>query len=180
MTTKVLTENQINGMKENGVTVICNGCGVEAAKDKTLPTTSWLISCKNEEKQWSDIVMGSRVAVFDSYYDAFGKNVIQRMDWTSGTVNPTSWNVAVKSPTKKKRRVREEILVPDINDPQQDLKNYTIDMSEMKKVVKKYKKMKKYMKSAMYEINKLSGKKTFIDKLVDKYGENPNSVTENT
>ena len=43
--------------------------------------------------------------------------------------------------------------MPDINDPQQDLKNYTIDMSEMKKVVKKYKKMKKYMKSAMYEIN---------------------------
>ena len=53
-------------------------------------------------------------------------------------------------------------------------------MSEMKKVVKKYKKMKKYMKSSKYEINKLSGKKTFIDKLVDKYGENPNSVTENT
>ena len=93
-------------MKENGVTVIFNGCGVEAAKDKNLPTTAWLISCKNEEKQWSDIVMGTRVAVFDSYYDAFGKNVIQRMDWTSGTVNPTSWNVAVKSPTKKKRRVR--------------------------------------------------------------------------
>ena len=29
MTTKVLTENQINGMKENGVTVIFNGCEVE-------------------------------------------------------------------------------------------------------------------------------------------------------
>ena len=70
--------------------------------------------------------------------------------------------------------------MPDIDDPQQDLKNYTIDMREMKKVVKKYKKMKKYMKSAMYEINKLSGKKTFIDKLVDKYGENPNFVTEDT
>ena len=27
--------------------------------------------------------------------------------------------------------------MPDINDPQQDLKNYTVDMSEMKKVVKK-------------------------------------------
>ena len=78
MTTKVLTENQISDMKENGVTVIFNGCEVEAAKDKTLPTTAWLIVCKNEEKQWSDIVMGTRVAVFDSYYDAFGKNVIQR------------------------------------------------------------------------------------------------------
>ena len=70
--------------------------------------------------------------------------------------------------------------MPDINDPQQDLKNYTVDMSEMKKVVKKYKIMKKYMKSTMSELNKLSGKKTFIDKLVDKYGENPNSVSENT
>ena len=71
MTTKVLTENQISDMKENGVTVIVNGCEVEAAKDKTLPTTAWLIVCKNEEKQWSDIVMGTRVAVFDSYYDVF-------------------------------------------------------------------------------------------------------------
>ena len=32
MTTKVLTENQISDMKENGVTVIFNGCEVEAAK----------------------------------------------------------------------------------------------------------------------------------------------------
>ena len=70
--------------------------------------------------------------------------------------------------------------MPDINDPQQDLNNYSVDMKEMKKVMKKYKKMKRYMKSSMYEINKLSGKKTFIDKLVDKYGENPNSVTEDT
>tara|TARA_B100001057_G_C22589763_1_gene848490 strand:+ start:580 stop:792 length:213 start_codon:yes stop_codon:yes gene_type:complete len=70
--------------------------------------------------------------------------------------------------------------VPEINDPQQDLNNYSVDMKEMKKVMKKYKKMKRYMKSSMYEIAKLSGKKTFIDKLVDEYGENPNSVTENT
>tara|TARA_Y200000002_G_scaffold175428_1_gene144652 strand:- start:263 stop:475 length:213 start_codon:yes stop_codon:yes gene_type:complete len=70
--------------------------------------------------------------------------------------------------------------MPEINDPQQDLNNYSVDMKEMKKVMKKYKKMKRYMKSSMYEINKLSGKKTFIDKLVDKYGENPNSVTEDT
>ena len=70
--------------------------------------------------------------------------------------------------------------MPEINDPQQDLNNYSVDMKEMKKVMKKYKKMKRYMKSSMYEIAKLSGKKTNIDKLVDEYGENPNSVTENT
>ena len=61
--------------------------------------------------------------------------------------------------------------MPEINDPQQDLNNYSVDMKEMKKVMKKYKKMKRYMKSSMYEIAKLSGKKTFIDKLVDEYGD---------
>ena len=106
MTTKVLTENQVIDMKGNGVTVIHNGCGVEAAKDRNLPTTSWLMSCKLEDKEWNDIVMGGRVAVFDSYYDAFGKNVIQKMDWTSGTISPISWNATVKQPSKKGKRKR--------------------------------------------------------------------------
>ena len=57
MTTKVLTENQITLMKDNGVTVIFNGCTVEAAKDKNLPTTAWLMSCKLEDKEWNDAVM---------------------------------------------------------------------------------------------------------------------------
>ena len=30
--------------------------------------------------------------------------------------------------------------MPEINDPQQDLNNYSVDMKEMKKVMKKYKK----------------------------------------
>ena len=106
MTTKVLTENQVIDMKGNGVTVIHNGCGVEAAKDRNLPTTAWLMSCKLEDKEWNDIVMGGRVAVFDSYYDAFGKNVIQKMDWTSGTISPISWNATVKQPSKKGKRKR--------------------------------------------------------------------------
>ena len=106
MSTKVLTENQVIDMKGNGVTVIHNGCGVEAAKDRNLPTTAWLMSCKLEDKEWNDIVMGGRVAVFDSYYDAFGKNVIQKMDWTSGTISPISWNATVKQPSKKGKRKR--------------------------------------------------------------------------
>ena len=43
----------------------------------------------------------------------------------------------------------------------------------MKKVVKKYKKLKKYMKSPLYEIQKLSGKQTVVDKLISEYQENP-------
>jgi len=70
MTTKVLTENQISDMKENGVTVIVNGCEVEAAKDKTLPTTAWLISCKNEDKQFNQLILYENL--LDSREDPFG------------------------------------------------------------------------------------------------------------
>lgn len=69
---------------------------------------------------------------------------------------------------------RDVVDEVEVNDPRQNLDNYTVNMQEMKKVVKKYKKLKKYMKSPMYEIQKLSGKKTIVDELVDEYKENPN------
>jgi len=50
MTTKVLTEGQVSDMKGNGVTVIHNGCDISASKDRGLPTTAWLMSCKLEDK----------------------------------------------------------------------------------------------------------------------------------
>ncbi len=60
-----------------------------------------------------------------------------------------------------------------ITDPQQDLKNYSVDKKEMMKLMKKYKKIKKYMKSPMYQIKKLSGKRTLVDELIDEYNQNP-------
>jgi hypothetical protein len=38
------------------------------------------------------------------------------------------------------------------------------------KLTKEYKKLKKYQKSSFFEIEKLSGKETKIDKLVNEYG----------
>ena len=61
----------------------------------------------------------------------------------------------------------------EVSDPQQNLDNYTVNMEEMKKVVKKYKKIKKYTKSNLFQIQKLSGQKTIIDELMDEYKQNP-------
>jgi|TARA_B100001094_G_scaffold191786_1_gene185678 hypothetical protein len=44
--------------------------------------------------------------------------------------------------------------------------NVNIDPDEMQKVVKKYKKLKKYMKSSLFEIKKLDGNEEIISKLV--------------
>ena len=41
---------------------------------------------------------------------------------------------------------------------------------DIDRLLKEYKKLKKYAKSSIYELEKLSGKKTKIEKLVDEYG----------
>jgi len=61
----------------------------------------------------------------------------------------------------------------EVSDPRQNLDNYTVNMEQMKKVVKEYKKLKKYTKSNLYQIQKLSGQETIIDKLTREFNENP-------
>ena len=41
---------------------------------------------------------------------------------------------------------------------------------EVDKLIKEYKKLKKYQKSSIFEIEKLSGKDTKIDRLINEYG----------
>ena len=45
-----------------------------------------------------------------------------------------------------------------------------IDDDEYNKILKDYKRLKKYQKSTMYEVAKLSGKETELDRLLREYG----------
>lgn len=45
-----------------------------------------------------------------------------------------------------------------------------VNTNEINKLIKSYKKIKKYQKSSMHEITKLSGKQTSVDRLVGEYG----------
>jgi len=97
----VLTGEDIAAIKTYGVTVIITNCDRSAAKDKSLPNGSYLMTCEYDGEQWYDIVMGSRSSIFDSYYDRFG-NVIKRMEWTSGNVSPKMWGYTPKEEKKKR------------------------------------------------------------------------------
>ena len=61
-----------------------------------------IVSYKTEGKIHKDLVRGPRVNIFDLYYDKFGKDAIQKIDYGHGTVNPTQWGY--KAPERKKRR----------------------------------------------------------------------------
>jgi len=47
---------------------------------------------------------------------------------------------------------------------------------EVDKLIKEYKKLKKYQKSSIFEIEQLSGKETKIDKLLNEYGIDPEAI----
>ena len=88
-----LTDEQIVtiNMAGRGCTIIKTGCTPDAAEDKTLPTSAYLLELKKGDETWFDIVMGEAVGVFDTYYDLFG-DVMQKMSYTKGTRQPSTYN----------------------------------------------------------------------------------------
>lgn len=84
------------------MTILHKECDPSLAKDKSLPRDSYLISYMKEDLLVYDIARGSRVELFDYYYDTF-RNVIW-MGWTDGTVNPKTYDYIPKDSKNKKKR----------------------------------------------------------------------------
>lgn len=50
-----------------------------------------------------------------------------------------------------------------------------VQKEEVEKLIKQYKKLKKYMKSPLYEIKNLDGSETVVKDLLDQYGDDDDS-----
>ena len=50
-----------------------------------------------------------------------------------------------------------------------------VQKEEGEKLIKEYKKIKKYMKSPIFQIKNLDGNETYVKNLVDNYGEEDDS-----
>jgi hypothetical protein len=48
-----------------------------------------------------------------------------------------------------------------------------IKRDEVDKLLKQYKKIKKYMKSSLYEVKKIDGTEKVVSELLDEYYDNP-------
>lgn len=72
--------------------IIHKNCNKDLAKDKSLPRNSYLVTYDYEGQTQYDIVQSySTVEIFDHYYDKYG-DVLKKIVWTDGTVNPKSYN----------------------------------------------------------------------------------------
>ena len=76
----------------------------EKTEDRKLPTDAFNVTYVVEGETLLDVTRSEKMAnVFDMYYDRYGKDVVQKIDYGHGTVRPNLWGVKA-SPEKKKRR----------------------------------------------------------------------------
>jgi hypothetical protein len=87
---------------EYGCDIILEKTTIEKAKDTSFPNDAYLIWYNINEETFVDLVRGTRVRIFDMYYDRFGPEAIQKIDFGYGRTNPKLWGY--KQPEKKKRK----------------------------------------------------------------------------
>ena len=112
MTTEVEEKSKVTWTKEEKELISTYGCQLlaenankEQLGDKNFPTDTMVVSYKVEDKLQKDLCRGSTANIFDLYYDKFGKDSIQSIDYGPGTISPTMWGY--KSPPTKKKRSRK-------------------------------------------------------------------------
>jgi hypothetical protein len=85
-----------------GCEIILEKTTLAKAKDTSFPNDAYLVWYTLNGEKCVDLVRGTRVRIFDMYYDRFGPGVIQKIDFGYGRTNPKLWGI--KQPEKKKRK----------------------------------------------------------------------------
>ena len=85
-----------------GCEVILEKTTLDRSKDSSFPNDAYLIWYLVDDKQHLDLVRGTRVRIFDMYYDKYGPGSVQKIDFGYGRTNPKLWGY--KQPEKKKRK----------------------------------------------------------------------------
>lgn len=87
---------------EYGCEIILENTSLEKAKDSSFPNDAYLIWYTVNNEQHIDLVRGTRVRIFDMYYDRYGLGSVQKMDFGYGRTTPKLWGY--KQPDKKKKK----------------------------------------------------------------------------
>ena len=77
----------------------------DKARDKKFPSDACIIRYTVDGTSHIDVTRsGKQVNIFDFYYDKYGKDALQAIEWGYGTVNPSMYGF--KKPEKKVRKKR--------------------------------------------------------------------------
>ena len=66
------------------------------------PSDAWIITYEVEGEVHRDLTRGTRVKLFDMYYDKFTN--VKRIEYGQGTIKPSLWGYNNSTAPKKKKR----------------------------------------------------------------------------
>jgi hypothetical protein len=88
--------------REYGCEILLEKTTIEQAKNSSFPNDAYLIWYQIENKTHMDLIRGSRVRIFDMYYDKYGPGSVKKIDFGYGRTNPKLWRYQKESNTKKR------------------------------------------------------------------------------
>jgi hypothetical protein len=85
-----------------GCEILIENGTVSQIKDPSFPNDAYLILYRVNDETYVDLCRGTRVKIFDMYYDKFGPGSVQKIDFGYGRVSPKVWGY--RAPEKKRRK----------------------------------------------------------------------------
>ena len=101
MADKTKDQNTLNACSY-GCEILFERATLQQVKDPSLPSDAYIVIYEIDNQSHMDLCRGTRVRIFDMYYDKYGPGSLKKITWGYGKVNPKIWGY--KSPEKKKRR----------------------------------------------------------------------------
>ena len=85
-----------------GCEILIENGTVSQIKDPSFPNDAYIVWYTVNESSYMDLCRGTRVKIFDMYYDKFGPGAVKKIDWGYGRVSPRMWGY--RAPEKKRRK----------------------------------------------------------------------------
>ena len=77
----------------------------DKSNDRKLPSDAFNVTYVLEGETLLDVTRSAKMSnVFDMYYDRYGKDCVQKIEYGHGTINPGQWGYKAPSKKVKKRK----------------------------------------------------------------------------
>ena len=77
----------------------------EKSQEKKFPTDAFIVKYSIDGQNYIDLTRSEKMMnIFVMYYDRYGKDAIQKIDYGYGNIRPNLWGAKVTPPKRKKRK----------------------------------------------------------------------------
>ena len=97
------TPTEKESLKETyGTEILVENGSPADVMTREAPTDASIVTYTVDGKEHQDLTRGSRVKLFDMYYDNFTN--VKRIEYGQGTIKPSLWGYSSEAAPKKKKR----------------------------------------------------------------------------